>query len=332
MNKKITQIILSTLGISIAISVVLNFFFNRGNYFGSLPIFFMYAFTFSLGNHLYFIWVSKVLSWHQHPKRTLIISILGVIPLNALMLFVINFVVSVGIFHHSVHDFFQNEKPLEYVFVIMISLIISMFILMWHFVKVVHNQHLEAERLQTETQKSKWNSLKTQLDPHFLFNSLNVLTALISENPEQAENFSIKLSHIYRYVLDQSNETLVALDKEMQFARNYLQLLQIRFEDGLKYSLPSNLPAQAEIPPLSLQVLLENAIKHNALSQQKVLHIRIEITDDKLIVSNPIQPKKIPEESHKTGLENLKERYRLLGKELSVVHTDSEFLVTLPLF
>ncbi len=332
MNKKITQIILSTLGISIAISVVLNFFFNRGNYFGSLPVFFLYAFAFSLGNQLYFIWVSKVLSWQKHPKRTLIISILGVIPLNALMLFVINFVVFVGIFHHNVHDFLRNEKTLEYVFVIMISLIISMFILMWHFIKVVHSQRLEAEKLQTETQKSKWNSLKTQLDPHFLFNSLNVLTALISENPEQAENFSIKLSHIYRYVLDQSSETLVALDKEMQFARNYLQLLQIRFEDGLTYNLPNSLPANAEIPPLSLQVLLENAIKHNALSQDKVLYIRIEILDNQLIVSNPIQSKKVPVKSHKTGLENLKERYRLLGKELRIVHTDSEFIVTLPLF
>jgi len=195
------------------------------------------------------------------------------------------------------------------------------------------NAAIEAEQLKSENIASQYQSLKDQLNPHFLFNSLNVLSNLVYENADKSAEFIQQLSKIYRYVLDVQQEELVGLDKEISFAENYLSLQKIRFEGSLEYFMDVHQLKGYYLPPLSLQLLLENAIKHNIASLEKPLKIMIEQTDSNLIVRNILQPKLTKEDS-KTGigLPNIKKRYALLSNQIpKITETDKEFIVELPL-
>ena len=192
---------------------------------------------------------------------------------------------------------------------------------------------IEAEQLKTEKLASRYQSLKDQLNPHFLFNSLNALSNLVYEDSDKSAHFIQQLSKIYRYVLDVQQEELVSLDKELDFARSYLTLQKIRFEDSLLYDISVNGTQGLMLPPLSLQLLLENAVKHNIASMAKPLNIHIQQKGDLLLVSNDFQPKagKL-EESAGVGLENIMKRYELLTeRKPEVVKGNGKFIVTLPL-
>lgn len=191
---------------------------------------------------------------------------------------------------------------------------------------------LEAEKLKSENLASQYQSLKDQLNPHFLFNSLNVLSNLVYESADKSAEFIQQLSRIYRYVLDVQHEELVSLEMEIDFAVNYLSLQKIRFEQSLEFHIDVYHTNGWMIPPLSLQLLLENAIKHNVASETRPLKIWIGIQDEKLIVKNNFQPK-IEKETHSgIGLENISKRYNLLSETSpEIIQTEREFIVKLPL-
>lgn len=191
---------------------------------------------------------------------------------------------------------------------------------------------LEAEILRNEKLSSQYQSLKDQLNPHFLFNSLNVLSNLVYESADKSAAFIQKLSRIYRYVLEAQKEELIELEKEINFAKNYLELQKIRFEESLQYSIEIA-DQSGLIPPLSLQLLLENAIKHNIISEENPLFIHIYRKEDDLWISNTFQPKSGQSEpSTGIGLQNIKMRYQLIStKEMEVLQTEDEFLVKLPI-
>ncbi|PZX58053.1 sensor histidine kinase [Algoriphagus chordae] len=191
---------------------------------------------------------------------------------------------------------------------------------------------LEAEILRNEKLASQYQSLKDQLNPHFLFNSLNVLSGLVYENADKSAAFIQKLSRIYRYVLEAQKEELISLEKEIDFAENYLELQKIRFEESLKFSIEIG-DRTGNIPPLSLQLLLENAIKHNIVSEDNPLFIHIFRKENNLWISNTFQPKTSQTEpSTGVGLNNIKSRYQLLSnRNIEVIQTEDEFLVQLPI-
>ncbi|MBZ4669585.1 MAG: lytS3 [Defluviitaleaceae bacterium] len=171
-----------------------------------------------------------------------------------------------------------------------------------------------ADNLQTELSQIKFEVLKSQINPHFMFNSLNVLSGLINKDVNKAQQFIDEFSMIYRYVLETIEQPVTTLGKEIEFMRSYLFLQQIRYGENLTYSI--NITAgliEMFLPPLSLQVVLENAIKHNIINESKPLHI--EITDEEftLIVKNNIQPKISKEVSTGLGLKNLIKRYALIS-------------------
>lgn len=192
---------------------------------------------------------------------------------------------------------------------------------------------IEAEQLRSEKLASQYQSLKDQLNPHFLFNSLNALSNLIYEDADRSAAFIQKLSKIYRYVLDVQQEELVELDRELDFAKNYLELQKIRFEENLNFKLEVPNCKGCFLPPLSLQLLLENAIKHNIASQENPLYISILQKGDELWVSNTFQPKASQNEpSTGVGLENIRSRYRILSDRTpEIFQSEHEFLVKLPL-
>src|SRR5690606_27500451 len=126
---------------------------------------------------------------------------------------------------------------------------------------------VKEQKVIAGTANARFDALKNQLDPHFLFNSLNVLTSLIEENPENAQRFTTALSKVYRYVLEQKNKDLVSVDEELDFARTYMSLLKMRFEDSIVFTIPDKASdPESKVVPLSLQLLLENAVKHNMVT------------------------------------------------------------------
>ena len=160
----------------------------------------------------------------------------------------------------------------------------------FYFYKAFQENRVKEQKIIAGTASAKFDALKNQLDPHFLFNSLNVLTSLIEEDPSQAQKFTTSLSKVYRYVLEQKNKDLVSVDEELQFARTYVRLLKMRFEDSIVFDIIeacSN--PEAKIVPLSLQLLLENAVKHNVVTSERPLHIRVFENGSQLVVSNNLQ-------------------------------------------
>ncbi|HAD97859.1 MAG TPA: hypothetical protein DCG19_10665 [Cryomorphaceae bacterium] len=169
------------------------------------------------------------------------------------------------------------------------------------------------EKLKTQSLKSQFDSLKGQLDPHFLFNSLNVLSSLVEKDPAKAQHFIDDFARVYRYVLEVKDEMVVPLQRELHVLESYLNLQKIRFAEGIQ--VKRKIAAEhldLYVPPLSLQELVSNAIKHNEASQSKPLLIEISSEGDHIVVSNNLQLRGEKAPSTGTGLENLQARYRLL--------------------
>lgn len=189
-----------------------------------------------------------------------------------------------------------------------------------------------AAELQRENNTARYMALQQQLNPHFLFNSLNTLIAEIEYAPAQAVSFTRRLSEVYRYVLQVQHRPLVTLAEEVRFAEAYLYLHRVRLGDCLdcRTDIPDEF-REFRLPPLTLQLLIENAIKHNAITPSHPLVITITTADGWLVVSNPTRPKR-GAESGGVGLHNLSNRCRMmLGREIGVRHTPDRFTVKIPL-
>lgn len=191
---------------------------------------------------------------------------------------------------------------------------------------------LENETLLAENAKTRYEALKNQIDPHFLFNTLNTLNSMIQINPEKAQEYVQKLSAVFRYTIQ--NKEVITLEDEIKFTKDYCALMQIRYGGSLKFDF--RIAEQYKnylIVPLSVQTLVENAIKHNVITKRDPLVISIFTSDDDTItVSNPLRVKKEPEAGEGIGLANLAERFRLKWQRgIEVKCADNTFTVTLPL-
>lgn len=192
----------------------------------------------------------------------------------------------------------------------------------------------EADQLKKENLQSQLEGLKGQVNPHFLFNSLNSLSSLISDEPQKAEKFLDELSKVYRYLLRTNEDGLTTLDTEMQFIYSYFHLLKTRYGDGLEMEVRINERFLVYmLPPLTLQILVENAVKHNKILKDQPLKILIMTTNSgKLLVSNNLQRKDRMVSSNRVGLINIVNKYRLMKQEEITVRDDGkEFAVAVPL-
>jgi len=197
----------------------------------------------------------------------------------------------------------------------------------------VSKYQVEAERFKKESAEAQFDALRNQVNPHFLFNSFNVLSNLVYSDPDKASHFIQGLSQVYRYLLKNKNNKLVKLEEELRFLDAYEYLMKTRFQDNLNIdrSISENSKTRY-LPPAALQLLIENAVKHNEVSKKSPLFISVYNQNGHLVVENNIQPKEEKEESSKVGLENIRKRYSFLSEEHPViVNVNGKFSVKLPL-
>ena len=222
----------------------------------------------------------------------------------------------------------------NYIVLVLVATIYYSILTSFHVFRNIHQASLQAEKLQKEIAQAQFESLKNQVNPHFLFNSLNVLTSLITLDPLLAEKFTEQLSKAYRYVLEHKGDDMVALKTELEFIYSYIFLIDIRFKDKLKINL--NIPAEKLswlLPPLTLQLLIENAIKHNVVSKKSPLEIDIFIDKNNyLCVSNNLQIRDDKMASSRVGLRNISNRYGYItDKPTFFGLVEDKYLAKIPL-
>jgi two-component system, LytTR family, sensor kinase len=192
----------------------------------------------------------------------------------------------------------------------------------------------ETERLAHTTTRSQLEALRNQVNPHFLFNSLNTLASIIPDQPDDAVQFTLKLSQVYRSILDLKDKQVVTLQEELTFLENYIFLCKTRFGQSISFDIRIDEHIKNHfLVPLTLQMLLENAIKHNVVSQRRPLHIEVYNEGADLVcMRNNVQEKSSEVEGTGTGLKNIRERYQLtFGMPVVVIHTEQTFVAKLPI-
>jgi len=216
---------------------------------------------------------------------------------------------------------------------ILINLIFYMFLQLVY--QNYSNQQVNAalERSQSDNLGAQYELLKQQVNPHFLFNSLNTLKSMVESNDQKSVDFILKLANFYRFTLESRKLDLIPLSKEMEIVNAYLFLLKERFEEGFTFTnTVTSKYMDSLIPPFTLQLVLENCIKHNVVSVERPLHIQLYIEDQYITVENQLQPKMSAESSLGVGLKNIDLRYvHLLDQHIEIIATDKVFKIKLPL-
>ena len=294
----------------------------------------LYAVVLTLVNSYFFEYLNTV-KWQKYAKFRLVIGVAGGIALTMLSIFILRMLQKMAIEGENFDEFYSEEfqNATFYLTSLLITVVASIFFHAVYFYQELQKRKVTEQKIIAGTASAQFDALKNQLDPHFLFNSLNVLTSLIDENPEAAQQFTTSLSKVYRYVLEQKNKELVTVDDELQFARTYVNLLKMRFEDSIVFEIPDKSEnPEAKVVPLSLQLLLENAVKHNVVNVSKPLYMKIYEKEGNLVVENNLQSKEVIKRSSGIGLTNIKQRYALLTNRKVLIHkTDASFIVEIPM-
>ncbi len=232
-----------------------------------------------------------------------------------------------GPFSFSLQNFLLTSA-----FVSRINLFLNCVNAIYFFNAKLKEKAVEAEKLKTLTTEAKLESINSQLNPHFFFNNLSTLSVLIHQDANAADRYLQKLSEIYRYILKNKGNELIPLEDELDFLKKYLDLLTIRFDESLKFSLEfKNTNFQKLIPPAVLQLLVENVVKHNYFTRKEPLEILLSSDGTFLKIFNKKQPKEVVEFSSGIGLQNISDRYRFLNTEIRIEDETDHFLVELPL-
>ena len=275
--------------------------------------------------------LDRKLPWLNFPLKRLIIQFLVTIGFSSVLI-VITILLNGLLSHEKItSEYFLSRGffmvKIAFFFLFGGSLISNAIL----FFKNWKESAVQQEKLKREQLALQYETLKSQVNPHFLFNNLNSLTSLISTNPEKAIDFVKKLSEVYRYVLDQKDHELVDLETELRFLQSYVFLQKIRFGNNLDVQIEIS-PKNFKVIPLSVQMMVENAIKHNEISDNKPLRIQVFSTEDQyLTVENQLQ-KKNGSEGTGSGINNIRDRYQFFTDRKVIFSFNSErFRISIPL-
>ena len=274
--------------------------------------------------------LKKYPSIHDTPKRIMILMATNGLIVELQIIFIFWFYDAFSILGYT----FEQSNLVRSLIAGIISTVINMALYETvGFFQWTKASELTAEQLRKEQLLSQFESLKEQVNPHFLFNSLNSLSSLIASDPERAEEFVEEMSRVYRYLLRSNEEQLTTLQNEVEFIESYNVLLKTRFGNGFQPVI--NIEEKMKeylLPPMTLQLLIENAVKHNIVDPDKPLVVQLFTKNEKLVVSNNLQKKNKPVASNKVGLNNIIAKYKLLNQpDVEIKETQDAFTVVLPL-
>ncbi|MFK5856939.1 MAG: sensor histidine kinase [Bacteroidota bacterium] len=328
--------------IILAVSILITFLFDRiyggsGSNFYGIVLNILYGVTIGTSISLSGLltqFILKKSSIELHPMRTYVVLLVSIFLFISIDVIVINalwYKFTQGIEFSKI--FTNVSIIISTVITIFIGLTIFFILLSKNFMSRLLDAEKEIQNAKHEADKSKFEILKSQINPHFLFNSLNSLSSLIHIDVDKADEFTNKLSSIYRYILDHQDDNLVTLTEEIEFIRKYIVLQSIRFDDSFSVEIKDVSDYQDMlIIPLSLQLLLENVFKHNIISEKNRITISICVSDNYLIIKNNKNNKNDVGVSHNVGLSNITTRYQLVcDRECIIENTETEFVVRLPL-
>ena len=282
------------------------------------------------GNQLIGFHLGRKIDIHDHPYRSLTWNLTAMFVFSLVVIVVVNYIWFVVIFDWTPERLFTRGL-LTMVIVFLITVIITSIFYSIGFFQAWRESAVNEERLQKESIRLQYEALRNQVNPHFLFNSLNSLTSLVHQDQDQAVRFIKQLSEVYRYVLEHKDNELVPLADELRFTERYVYLQKIRHGESLRVTFTIHKPANKMVVPVSLQVLVENAIKHNVVSEEAPLTIEITDLEDGILIRNNLQPRKTLIESGGIGLNSLKERYAFItDRQVTTRRTRDSFEVELP--
>lgn len=293
----------------------------------------IFAIIIYMANAYLFMYYFNRFGRNVYGLKRLVICMSGNVLISLVAIFVARVILIVGIYQQPFDVFILNEKLPFYYYSLLVAIVVSAIFYAFFYYKYKQENKVKEQKIIAGTASARFDALKNQLDPHFLFNSLNVLTSLIEEDPDAAQKFTTSLSKVYRYVLEQKNKDLVTVDEELNFARTYVRLLKMRFEDSIVFDIPETASnPEAKIVPLSLQLLLENAVKHNVVTSSKPLHLKVYESDGMLVVTNNLQEKQVVKKSSGVGLQNIRQRYSILtDRQVEIEKNRDQFSVKLPM-
>jgi sensor histidine kinase YesM len=331
------NIIFITFGI-IALSTIISLFFQGSLLFSSFSYYLKYVsfgcaygFAFSWGNWLISTYTEK-LDWTKNPKKANVISFLLLIVYGIIISIIVPYTFDRFVWGMTGKDLFYDVSAKALITIVLDQIVIYFYYSTYltnHWIKSIEKN----EELKRENLLAKYEALKNQVNPHFLFNNLNTLSGMVEHKHELATDFIKKLSDIYRYVLEQNDKEFVSIKDEIKFIDDYIFLTKMRFGKGLIFNSYITNYQNLQVVPLGIQMLVENAVKHNIISDDMPLKIEMEIEDGFIIVRNNLQKKMTINSGKKPlGLENLKRRYSYLsGASVEVTESDSKFIVKLPI-
>ena len=276
-------------------------------------------------------WMNKQYPWVTKTKQRFFTQLLTALVYSAVSIYLL-----MMIFNHLVDcESVENRSLLLGSFSIglVVSFLILTFEISSQFFKGWKSSLVEVEKYKAENAQAQLQNLKDQINPHFLFNNLSVLSSLVYKNQDKAVDFINQLSKVYRYLLDSKTNELVTVQEELTFLDSYLYLLKIRFDESLHFHIDiAKHHLHLQLPPMTLQMLVENAIKHNEVSSDFPLTISLSSSDKALVVINNLQKRNVGAESSRTGLNNIRKRYHYLtDRGVSIVEKANTFEVTIPL-
>ncbi len=283
-----------------------------------------------LGNEYFAIYIDKKYTWLQYPLRKLILRLLFSLAYSTFIMILLYMFIWFFIFHKpDLTNFFQYNR-VSFLIFYAATLIVMLIYHSIAFFQSWQAAALNEEKLKKESVSLQLQALRNQVDPHFLFNSFNTLTSLIENDSKKAVVFVKQLSEMYRYMLDRDSREVIDIASELRFVESYIYLQKMRFGNNLKIEIDIR-DQSFYVLPISLQMLIENAIKHNEVSAEFPLHVRISDDSEFLVVFNKIQPKMLETPSKGIGLQNLKVRYKFFTeKELEIENNGEIFTVKIP--
>ncbi|MDN5215906.1 sensor histidine kinase [Fulvivirgaceae bacterium BMA12] len=292
--------------------------------------FMLIAFLIWQGNRFFLFRLQEKFDWFIHPIQKVVVllamNVFYTAPLVICMLYL---------------WYKMNSLPVDWV-VIQITTVVCVICVIFithvyetvFLIKQRENDIVKGEQLERAKAQAELEALKNQIDPHFMFNSLNSLSYLIEHNTSEAKKFTESLAEVYRYILSNKDQTLVILEDELTFLDKYIAMLDLRFKAALQvdFSFQDTVKSEFLIPPISIFIAVENAVKHNEISKTKPLVVEVKQFGDWLSISNKKVRKKSLLHSSKIGLKNLDERFKIIvGKGIKISNTERWFELQLPM-